>query len=71
MRLKWAGHVERMGDETLAKRADVQKVGGKEMRKTENVMGGRKALRVGGEWRTTARDRRSWRLLMEKAVREK
>ena len=24
--LKWAGHVERMGDEKLAKRADAQKV---------------------------------------------
>ena len=28
-RLKWAGHVERMGDENLTKRADAQKVGGK------------------------------------------
>ena len=28
-RLKWAGYVERMGDEQLAKRADVQKVEGK------------------------------------------
>ena len=26
--------------------------------------------RVGGEWRTTAKDRRSWRLLIENAVRE-
>ena len=25
----------------------------------------------GGEWRTTARDRRSWRLLIENVVREK
>ena len=38
-RLKWAGHVERMGDETLAKRSGVQRVK-KEARKTENVMGG-------------------------------
>ena len=29
-RLKWAGHVEGMGDEKLAKRADAQKVKGKE-----------------------------------------
>ena len=29
-RLKWAGHVERMGDEKLAKRADAQKVERKE-----------------------------------------
>ena len=28
-RLKWAGHVERMGDEKLTKRADAQKVWGK------------------------------------------
>ena len=27
--------------------------------------------RVGGEWRTTAKDRRSWRLLIENAVSEK
>ena len=28
-RLKWANHVERMGDEKLAKRSDAQKVEGK------------------------------------------
>ena len=28
-RLKWARHVERMGDEELAERADAQKVEGK------------------------------------------
>ena len=28
-RLKWAGYVERMGDEKLAKRSDAQKVEGK------------------------------------------
>jgi len=27
--LKWANHVERMGDEKMAKRADAQKVEGK------------------------------------------
>ena len=27
--------------------------------------------RVGGEWRTTAKDRRSWRLLIENVVKEK
>ena len=26
--------------------------------------------RVGGEWRTTAKDRRSWRLAIENTVRE-
>ena len=29
--MKWAGHMERMGDEKLAKRADAQKVEGKRM----------------------------------------
>ena len=29
MKSTWAGHVERMGDEKLAKRADVQKVEGR------------------------------------------
>ena len=27
--------------------------------------------RVGGEWRTTAKDRRSWRLVIQNTVREK
>ena len=38
--MKWAGHMERMGYEKLAKRAKAQKVEGKEARKTENTMGG-------------------------------
>ena len=45
----------------------------KEARKTENAMGGcvkRDLERVGGEWRTTAKDRRSWRLVIENAVKE-
>jgi len=45
----------------------------KEARKTENVTDCvmRDLERVGGEWRTTAKDRRSWRLLIKNAVREK
>ena len=39
-RLKWAGHVDRMGDVKLAKRGDAQNVEGKRRRKTENVVGG-------------------------------
>ena len=40
-RLNLAGHVERMGDEKLAKRSDTQKVKGKkEAKKTANAMGG-------------------------------
>ena len=33
-KFKWASHVERTGDEKLAKRADAQKVEEKEARKT-------------------------------------
>ena len=46
---------------------------GKEARKTENAVGNcvkRDQERVGGELRT-ANDRRSWRLQIENAVREK
>ena len=41
-RLKWTGHVERMGNRTIVKRANAQKVeGGKrEARKTEHAVGG-------------------------------
>ena len=39
--MKWAGHMERTGDEKLAKTADAQKsVGKEEARKSENAMGG-------------------------------
>ena len=64
-----------MGVETLTKRSDAQKVEGKRRR-------GRLSMRmkdcdkgnlerVGGEWGTTARDRQSWRLVIENVVREK
>ena len=40
-RITWAGHVEKMGDEKQAKRADTQEVDGKmEARKPEIAMGG-------------------------------
>ena len=58
-----------MGVETLTKRSDAQKVEGERRR-------GRLSMRmkdcdkgnlerVGGEWRTTARDRQSWRLVID------
>ena len=65
--LTWAGHVERMGDEKLAKGADAKKsVGEKEARKTEITM--RDCFesdleRVGEDWRKRATDRR--RLIIE------
>ena len=39
-RLKWAGHVEKMGDEKLANRADALKMEGKRGWKTKIAMGG-------------------------------
>ena len=63
-----------MGDEKLAEIRCPERGGEKEVRKTENVMEDcveRDQERVGGEWRTTATDRRSWRLVMDNTVREK
>ena len=70
-RLKWVGHVERMGDEKLAKGADTQKVEGKmrQGRLRANSIT-RDLERVGGEGRTTAKDRRSWNLVTENATIE-
>ena len=74
-RLNWTRHVERMGDEKLAKKADAQKVEGKRRRRRPRMRWEdcvkRGLERVGGEWRRTAKDRRSWRLVIEDAVREK
>ena len=39
-KLKWAGDVERTGDEKLAEIKCPESCGEKEVRKTENVMGG-------------------------------
>ena len=71
--LKWARHVERMGDEKLAKRADAQKVEGN-MRRGRLIMGWEDCIkgdqeRVGGEWRTTAKDGRA-RDLIHNIVRK-
>ena len=53
-RLKWAGHVEEMGDEKLAKRANTQKMEGKHGRRMEN----------------NYKRYRSWRLIIGNAVRK-
>ena len=68
-RLKWSVHVERMGDDKLAKRTDSQKVKGnrrrgRPRRRWEDCVK-RGVESVGGEWRTTAKDRRSWIVLIE------
>ena len=64
---------ERMGDEKLAKIADAQKLEGKRGEEDRGRADGvkRDLGRVGREWRTTAKYRRSWRLVIEKALRER
>ena len=72
--LKCAGHVERIEDE---KRAEIrcQERRGENSRGRSRIRWGdcvkRGLERVGGEWRTTAKNRRSWRLGIEKVVRKK
>ena len=43
---------------------DPESEGKREAWKTENVMEG-----LGGKWRTTAKDKRSWRLLIENSMK--
>ena len=65
-RLKWAGHVERMGDGKLAKESDAKKgegKGGEEHRECDGKIGKRMEI--------AAKDRRSWRLLIENIVIQK
>ena len=77
-RMRWAGHVQRMGEDRLLKRAWKAEEGGRRRR-------GRPKLRWkdcvnrdleragtnGQEWKTTAEDRGKWRTLtieVEKAI---
>ena len=60
-RLKWAGHVKRMGGEKLAMKADARKVEGKRLRVQWEDCVKRDLESVGGEWRTIANDRSSER----------
>ena len=58
----------------MAKISDGQKVEGKGKRKTimrRDDCVKRDLERMGGEWRTVAKDRRSWRLSREKGTRER
>ena len=59
------GHMERMGCEKLAKRADAQTIEGKWRRERPKL----RCVIALMEKRAT--DRRSWRLLTENVVREK
>jgi len=72
-RLKWAGLVvEGMGDEKLV---ELQKVEGKRRRRRSRMRREdcvkRDLERIKDEWRTIAKDRMSWRLLIENAVMER
>ena len=63
-RMRWAGHVQRMGEDRLSKRAWKAEEGGRRRR-------GRPKLRWkdcvnGQEWKTTAEDRGKWRTLTTK-----
>ena len=63
--LKWAGHRdEKIGEKVEGKRRRDRP----RMRWEDCVK--RDLERMGGEWRTTAKDRRSWRMVIENAVRE-
>ena len=70
-RLKWVGHAERMIDEKLAKSAESgrkrkwREKGGDENGECDRKIALRYQARVGGEWRTTTKGRRSWGLLTE------
>ena len=63
-RLKCAGHVDRMADERLVKRADVQKVKGEMMRGRPILHVTGELERLGEEWRTPAKYRRNRGLLI-------
>ena len=69
-RLKWAGHVERMAEDRLTKRADVYREEGRRRRgRWENCVkrDDRKAG-VEGNWREKAHDGREWRKIVQKAT---
>ena len=68
-RLKWASHVERMAMIRCPLSVGKRRRGRPRMGWEDSIK--RDLGRVGGEWRTTAEDRSSWRLLIENVVREK
>ena len=69
----WAGHVEKMGDEKLAKRADIQKVKGEYKRGSPKLRWGIALKGTYKEWEKNGEmiDRRNWSLPTENVVREK
>ena len=67
--MTWAALAGMMGKENLAKRADARKVEGKRGPKLRWGLINGDLERE--EWRKSAPDRRSWRLLKENVEREK
>lgn len=71
-RLRWAGHVERMGDSRPAKQAlrnnpvGKRRVGRPRKRWTDEVEADLHQLRVRG-WKRLAKDRAAWTVVVDKA----
>ena len=72
-RLRWAGHLMRMGEERMAKRADSMREQGRRKRDRPQLRGEdcvrRDIIKMGmvGEWRELAEDRGKWTSIMVKA----
>jgi hypothetical protein len=75
-RIKWLGHVQRMDQARPARKlldwkpVGIRPVGGPRQRWQEDVMADLKKLKV-KNWKETAKDRRTWRDLAEKAKTHK
>ena len=71
-RLRWAGHVERMSDESVPKKILHTKpqgrrsVGRPKLRWLDGVQRDIEAVGI-RDWRSTCQDRRRWRLMLEEA----
>ena len=69
-RLKWAGHVERMAEDRLTKRADAygeegrRRTGRPRLRWEDCVKRDGRNAGVEGNWMGKAHDRREWRQLV-------
>ena len=73
-RLKWAGHVERMAEDRLTKRADAhgergrRRRGRPRWRREDCVIRDVGNEGIKGNWRRKAHDRREWRTTVQKAT---
>ena len=75
-RLQWAGHVERMADERLPKRAAElreqgrRRRGGPRLRWEDCVKGDVKKTGEEGDWKKKTGDRGGWRRIADEAVKK-